>query len=369
MIENKPDFKKNLSSKKTPPNKSDISYDITSEGYESKEIIPYKGDGTPKSDIGVISLVPIEKSLEIDKIKSSQLDKAQINKLSKDKKNSEYFKQEKLSKKIQELKTIVIPTLLTLIAKFGVTKATELVNKEKSEIQNKLSKIKLCPSKPEIEKIIKTKNKLVKIIENSLKIIDITVKSLGIVEGLLIIIETSFKIFKNLPIPVSTGVPGVPGLPTNVILGIQDNKDKLLKRIESLKKINESILGILILLKSTLELVLKLLNLLDMLLQSCIQEDQENQEDRETNLLATLQNLTLEQSNQESPVVTNINGFTMGVETEPKISTLSIKRRRAIATNKQGIVMLTGEWSFSSIDQILINELIFYIQQNDLRAD
>jgi hypothetical protein len=57
MIENKPDFKKNLSSKKTPPNKSDISYDITSEGYESKEIIPYKGDGTPKSDIGVISLV------------------------------------------------------------------------------------------------------------------------------------------------------------------------------------------------------------------------------------------------------------------------------------------------------------------------
>ena len=59
----------------------------------------------------------------------------------------------------------------------------------------------------------------------------------------------------------------------------------------------------------------------------------------------------------------------MGVETEPQISTLSIKRRRAIAKNKQGIIMLTGEWSFSSIDQILIDELVFYIQQNNLKAD
>ncbi len=45
----------------------------------------------------------------------------------------------------------------------------------------------------------------------------------------------------------------------------------------------------------------------------------------------------------------------MGVETEPQESTLSVKRRRAIATNKQGVVMLTGEWSFSSIEQILID--------------
>jgi hypothetical protein len=57
----------------------------------------------------------------------------------------------------------------------------------------------------------------------------------------------------------------------------------------------------------------------------------------------------------------------MGVETEPTLKPL--KRRRATATNRSGIVMLTGEWSFSSIDQILIDELVFYIQQNDLKAD
>jgi hypothetical protein len=68
-----------------------------------------------------------------------------------------------------------------------------------------------------------------------------------------------------------------------------------------------------------------------------------------------------------SPVVTDVNGFTMGVETE--VTDKPLKRRRAIATNKQGVVMLKGEFSFSSIDQILIDELVFYIQQNNLKAD
>ena len=57
----------------------------------------------------------------------------------------------------------------------------------------------------------------------------------------------------------------------------------------------------------------------------------------------------------------------MGIETEK--TTNPLKRKRATATNKQGVVMLKGEYSFSSIEQILIDELVFYIQQNNLRAE
>ena len=46
----------------------------------------------------------------------------------------------------------------------------------------------------------------------------------------------------------------------------------------------------------------------------------------------------------------------------------ALTRRRAIARNKAGIIMLQGEPSFSSNDQILIDELVFYIKQNDLKA-
>ena len=46
-----------------------------------------------------------------------------------------------------------------------------------------------------------------------------------------------------------------------------------------------------------------------------------------------------------------------------------LKRRKAIARNKAGVIMLQGEPSFSSNDQILIDELVYYIQTNDLKAD
>ena len=44
-------------------------------------------------------------------------------------------------------------------------------------------------------------------------------------------------------------------------------------------------------------------------------------------------------------------------------------RRFATATNSQGVVILKGEASFSATDQILIDELAFYIVQNNLKAD
>ena len=70
---------------------------------------------------------------------------------------------------------------------------------------------------------------------------------------------------------------------------------------------------------------------------------------------------------QTSPSPTNeINGFILTTETES--TTNSLKRTRAIAKNNQGIIILTGEYSLTSIKQILIDELVFYIKINDLKA-
>ena len=58
----------------------------------------------------------------------------------------------------------------------------------------------------------------------------------------------------------------------------------------------------------------------------------------------------------------------MGVVSIDNITVGGLKKRRAVARNKDGVIMLQGEPSFSSNDQILIDELIFYIQQNNLKA-
>ena len=59
----------------------------------------------------------------------------------------------------------------------------------------------------------------------------------------------------------------------------------------------------------------------------------------------------------------------MDVVTLTDQSINGLERRQATAKNSQGIIMLKGDPSFSSNDQILIDELVFYIKQNDLKAD
>ena len=114
-----------------------------------------------------------------------------------------------------------------------------------------------------------------------------------------------------------------------------------------------------------IQLVLQYLALLDGLIQKCAIDGALPQESLSLDLLAA----TTEQSNQGSPVVTNVNGFEMGVIDVETGEDSQLKRRRATARNKDGVIMLQGEPSFSSNDQILIDELVFYIKQNDLKAN
>lgn len=334
---------------------------ISSPGYESVEIIPYKGDGTLKSDLGVISLVPIADALEQDKIKASQLDINQIKELSKENKGADFFTQERLSNQINTIKSTLIPAILTMASSFGITKASEIAKQGSIKLLDAVENKSVCPPQSILDDLISKKNKLVKQLNNTLTLIDSTTKALGISGGVIEGLDIAYNTLKNLPIPTSTGIPGVPGLPVNVVLTIQDNKDRLDKLISKLKKINTSTLSILVLLRQVLTQAIQLLGLLDQLVEKCYPDAEQETVALELTILTDIQ------SQQLSPVVTNVNGFTMSVETE--VTDKPLKRRRATATNKKGVVMLKGEWSFSSIDQILIDELVFYIQQNNLKAD
>lgn len=349
---NPPQTIPNQSNKKPQP------ITISAPGYESLDIIPYKGDGTPKENLGVIQLHPKSTTVEDDKISSSQLTESQIESQSTSKKDFKYYSQKKLNDSIINIKNKLIPVIITLISEIGIVGVQKLIDQGKIQITDIEDQI-FCPPQPQLLQIIDRKNKLVKQLNNSFKIIDSTIKALGISGGVIESLNITFQVLKNLPIPSSVP-PGV-GIPVNIILGIQDNKDKLDKLIKGLRTINVGTLTTLLLLRQVLSQSIQYLNILDKLIQHCYPDANQEQ------ISAELTLLTQQETQQTSPIVTNINGFEMGVETEP--TTNSLKRRRAIARNKGGVVMLKGEWSFSSIDQILIDELVFYIQQNNLKAE
>ena len=67
------------------------------------------------------------------------------------------------------------------------------------------------------------------------------------------------------------------------------------------------------------------------------------------------------------PQNVEVNGFTLEIESNQPSEELPVPRRRAIAKDSSGIVVLKGEYSYTADPQILIEELKFYIQTNDLK--
>ena len=106
---------------------------------------------------------------------------------------------------------------------------------------------------------------------------------------------------------------------------------------------------------------------IDKLTQECAQEGGVSQLDL-TAINQELLDLAQEQEEDGNPIIKSVNGFVFSVETDNSNPVGTLKRRFAVAKDSRGVTLLKGEPSFSSSDQILIDELVFYIQQNDLKA-
>jgi hypothetical protein len=337
-----------------------ISISVSLKGYTPQNFTPYFGDGTIKSNLGVIQLQLIQKSLDQDKIDSTLLTDSQINGLTKSINSPSSFFQKKLTTSIINVKSRLIPLILTLIAGFGVTQVNKLMAKgipKISDIQNQIT----CPTQAELARIISRKNRLVKQLNRLLKVIQSTEKFINSIKKFINIVSKTISGLDIASLALPASIPPGIGIPVGVINKSGDIINLLKDKIKGEQGKIDNLVSPLTLLKSVIAQALQYLNLLDNLVQHCYPDANQEQ------ISAELTAITTDESNQESPVVTDVNGFTMGVETE--VTDSSLKRRRAIATNKQNVVMLKGEFSFSSIDQILIDELVFYIQTNNLKAD
>jgi hypothetical protein len=82
-----------------------------------------------------------------------------------------------------------------------------------------------------------------------------------------------------------------------------------------------------------------------------------------------IQDLANGGDNDNSIVTPNqVSGFTLEVVELDKNNIGKYKRRQAVGKNSQGVILVRGDQSFSNDDSALINELIFYIRSNDLKA-
>ena len=343
-------------------NFKNFNFIITSKDYNQKTIPATRGNQTLINNLGRILLTPIKKEVGQEIVKQNLLTKDQEKIIKEDTKKD--FISSILKRILQIINDKLIPLLISKIAAFGITKLNE-------EILNNIDKIpKTCPPNIEgLNEIIDSKNKLTKQLNNFYnsinlinKFLQIPVIAIDSASILARVTKISVDTLSFIPSTVATPIPVGPILIAKDL--IKDLEDKI-GFLKNKGKAGGIQLRFII---SKLNQVIQLLSVLDTLIGGCAEELGATLDEQEQ-ISQKLLKSTQEQSQQLSPVVTNVNGFDMAVVTIDNVTIRGLKRRRAIAKNPQGVIMLQGEPSFSSNDQILIDELVFYIQQNNLKAD
>jgi hypothetical protein len=272
---------------------------------------------------------------------------------------------------VDVVKTKMLPLVIQMLIQFGISKLSE-------------SNRKTCPSPSALEEVIRNRNLVVRQLNQMYQTIIVTTA----LSAAFIVLAKALKggrlNINSLPFPQAIGTP--PGSAGGLIFAqphstegrLNELNDKLKELEEQNEGLSKSQLTSLVFLIAGTITVLALLQGIDKLSQECAQEaiDNDNGDGGNDNQFNTeltdinqgLLDLSAEQAEDGNPVISNTNGFILSVVTDDKNPVGTLKRRFAIAKDGKGVTLLKGQKSFSASDQILIDELIFYIQQNDLKA-
>lgn len=336
-------------------------------GFSPFKIIPIKGNNKLKTKINVAKLTSNKKQTEKDIAQAGTIGD-DITKALSNAEPSTPTPQKTILNAVKAISERLLPFIIGMLAAFGITNIKKWLD-GKNTLENTPTK---CPTKAELRRQINKRNKVVKQLNNLYKVITAAIAAIGIVTTLLRIFQLIMRLFGRFPVPSTIGTPPGPSggvlysFRIGQLIRFDEKYDKFKGKFKLFSKIPKIILTALILLRFYLKAALDLLKIADNKIDQCSQEAgiDFTQEEIDNELLA----IGAQEEEDGNPVLTDVNGFNMSVQPVPKTEVGSIVKRQAVAKDSKGIIILKGEPSFSASDQILIDELAFYITNNNLKA-
>jgi len=267
-----------------------------------------------------------------------------------------------LASKIKGLAEKLIPTIFQIALKIGI---------ENLGTPN-IKYPDTCLQSAELNKLIKLRNTLVVTLNTTSKAIQLLalpLRTLGIAVG---VASTSLSTVKAIRLASNVALaaippPGVPGTLPAAINILKDVEDPLKGKINGIKNKVNAISNILDFVNTILVGIIALLKSLDVYFKRCAPNE----------VLTPISDSLIEIENQYiqaqadavadntlSPVY---QGFTLGIVEEQFSPT--VKKIKAVARNKDGIILLQTPSSFTTKPQILIAELKLIIDNSDLKAN
>ena len=271
-----------------------------------------------------------------------------------------------LINKGQELITQLVPQIIDIASQTGIQ------NIGTSNVQLPDT----CLVSDELQRILNLRNTLVDRLNTTVDFIEKLSKPLDTLVPLVNSLSTSnqrlnnIKTLSQLNIPfLPTSPPGAPS-PSQVALvglGIVENllKDYLSPAIINNKNIITTIQSALDYVNNILTKLINIFKSIDQYLTNC---GAVSETTPLTSLNPYLQQLDQQQNTIESAPINQVyRGFVLEVREEQFSPT--VNRRRAVALNPQGIILLQTPLSFTSTPEVLIQQLKLIIDNSNLKAE
>lgn len=266
---------------------------------------------------------------------------------------------ESINPKVAALKEKAITQLINLASDLGI-KGLETGNPQLPD---------LCPSQPVLDKVTVIRDALLGDLETTAKYINLINQSLTIVNSLFngaINTVTAINLIKTTAAIGVKAAPVVPGFVTALLADLDDVRTLLTfdkegnPKLVKLKQTVDTGTTYISTAAGALNILLSLLQVVDKVLEKCGKKPSSPNKDL-TDLLAVV--VTAQASNTNDIY----KGFTF--EIVDKYFSPTLNQKIGQAKNKEGIVLLQTEPSFTQDPQVLINELKLIIDRDNLKAD
>ena len=262
---------------------------------------------------------------------------------------------------------LILPKLTSLASEFALDQFNQVKDQATSPEAIAQLKAQFCPSPQRLQQLVEMRNNIVgqlNTIGNQVNTLNNSVTNLQSLISILQNILSIEQLAKLATSAISKAIPfGLPGAIPALLSDLEIIDDEVIPIVDKNASILSGISLPFSILSAIINKIVKALQSLDSLISLCL-------EDSGLNLQLDSISETIQiVSNEVDKATTNdgsYKGFTFSVEEVPFSPT--VNRRKAVGKNAQGIPLIETELSFTTIPQILINELKLIIDRDNLKA-
>lgn len=360
----------------TSATQNSYGFRIQTEGYVELALFAQTTSGVPilptsegVIDLGVQRIQRVQANTEKEVTSFQQVDSTAINANAPSQERAKGLDKlgQILQKKGATLQKTLVKAIVAQITAFGISNIKELIE-GKVDI-NKLPRI--CPTQQKILQLIALRDRYTTQLNTYYT--NIT----GLSKGLTGTQQVSEAIATVITITSATRqaanaalafVPLTPGAVPSSINILKDLEDIIKPRLDKILKTVQTLSSAVAFVSAILIVIIQLLRLLDILIQLCAQDLGVPYQAINTELALLGGNTLSDLQNSTSTVDNTYKGFKFEILQDTANST-KYPLRYAVGKDKYGVILLKSEASFTPNPNILIDELKFIIDRDNLSAE